>query len=150
MSADLATARTKKIDVAQVRVVLERIAATEPGRRDRRAGVLPARYLDQGQPNCLVALVLHDLGISIGVLRALDREYPTGEIIHAGVRVVESRNPALRRFTPNALKLLDYVQRRQDDGQPWGALIKQALTPDRFTAPWLSRRRKPWLNTEEH
>lgn len=142
---EVRTPRRGKITVAQVRAVLEEIAATEPDRRDRRAGLLPPRYVDQGQPNCLVALVLERLGISLGVLRQLDQEHPTGEIVHAGVRVAESRNPSLRRFDRAALDLLDHVQRQQDAGRTWGSIVCDAFNRTRFTPDWYDRRRRPWL-----
>lgn len=145
MSADQTAVRTRKITVEQVRTALERIAATYPNRRDRRAGVLPARYIDRGRPNCLAALALQRLGFSMGVLRALDREHPTGDIVHAGVRVNESRHPALRRVDQRALALLDYIQRRQDNGHTWGEVISEALTPTRLLPDRFARRRKPWL-----
>lgn len=136
----------KKIPVSRVVEVLEEIAAAEPDRVDPRAedGLLP-RYLDKGQPNCLVAKALSRLGFSRGVLRALDREHPTGELVDAGVQVAESRHPALRKLDPTARALLQYVQQQQDRGLAWGRVTREALTPSR----WFTRRdreRKPWLS----
>ncbi len=147
MSAGDTAVRTSKgkVSVAEVRAVLEEIAALVPERRDRRAGALPPRYVDQGQPNCLVALVLTRFGITLGVLRQLDREHPVGDIVHAGVRVAESRHPALKRFAPAAIDLLDHVQRQQDYGVAWGRIVGVCFTRTRFAPDWYERRRKPWL-----
>jgi hypothetical protein len=138
--------RSKKITVDVVHAALLEVVEEEPERRDRRAeDGLCARYMDQGQPNCLVAKVLLRLGYSTGVLRQLDREFPTGELCHAGVRVVESRHPALRRIEPAALKLLQYVQDQQDRGHEWGAIVGDAFRRNRFFSDRWYRERKPWL-----
>lgn len=139
----------RRITVAAVRVALLAVAAEHPGRADRRVtDGLPARYVDRGRPNCLVALVLARLGFSTGVLRALDAEHPTGELVDAGVRVADSRHPALRKLDPLARQLLQHVQDGQDRGQPWARIVTSAFTPTRIWGPLgsrLDRRSKPWL-----
>lgn len=134
----------RKITVAKVVEVLEQVAAEEPHRVDpsAEAGLMP-RYLNQGRPNCLVAQVLSRLGFSRAVLRALDREYPVGELVHAGAEIAHSRNPALRRLDPAGRALLQFIQERQ--GLAWGRVTRDALTPSRwFARP--ARSRRPWLS----
>jgi hypothetical protein len=143
------TRERKRIAVQDVRAVLEQIAAECPQRRDRRAeDGLPARYIDKGKPNCLVAIVLLRLGFRSTILRALDEEYPVGELFHAGARVQESRHPALKKIAPSARALLQYVQDAQDNGLPWGTIIKSAFSTNPFLLPRFNRARKPWLYPE--
>lgn len=130
--------------MARVREALRAVVDEHPDRRDPRAlDGLPARYIHRGRPNCLVAMVLTRLGYSDGVLRALDQEHPTGELVHAGVCVAESRHPALKKIDPVARQLLRFVQDAQDRGQRWDRIVADALTP----SPWKvwDRRAKPWL-----
>lgn len=141
-----ACVKPKEITAAHVLAVLHDIATAEADRVDPRseAGLLP-RYLHRGQPNCLAARVLARLGYPTSVLRALDREFPTGELVHGGVQIAHSRHPSLRRLDDNARALLQHLQTQQDRGWPWGRIIKQAATRSK----WFSRRhektRKPWL-----
>jgi len=138
----------RRITVAAVREALRAVADEEPDRVDRRAvDFLPARYIDGGRPNCFVALVLTRLGFSVGVLRALDEEHPTGELIHAGVRVAESRHPALKKLDPVARQLLQYVQDCQDRGERWGRIVNDALTPNKWFGQLWDRRHRPWLTS---
>jgi hypothetical protein len=149
VSTEPRTRARRRVSVSDIQRVLHEIASEEPDHADRRAvDGLPARYLDHGQPNCLVARVLHRLGFSIGVLRALDEEYPTGELVHSGVEVGESRHPALKRIDPLALRLLQHVQSQQDRGERWGRIVKDAFTVRRAVAYW-DRRNKPWLTGRE-
>lgn len=134
-----------RITVTDVRAVLEEVAQAEPDHTDPRVeDDQPVRYLVAGQPSCLVARVLSKLGFSTGILRALDRERPTGEIIRVGVKVAESRHPALRKIDARAIALLQYVQTKQDQGRPWGRIVRDAFSP----GPWYSlrERNKPWLS----
>lgn len=95
--------------------VLDAVANDHPDRIDRRpAGDLPPRYIDHGDPACLVALVMNRLGVSIGVLRAMDRE---------NVRIAHSRHPVRRRFTADAWGLLAALQWDNDRAwSTWGAI----------------------------
>ncbi len=137
--------RRRRIDVADVMTALETVVAEDPNHVDRRAkDGLPARYVDRGAPNCLVARVLAELGFSLGVLRSLDQEHPTGDLFHVGVRVQDSRHAALRKIDPLAMRLLAFVQTAQDRGEKWGAIARNAVTPDRWF-PKRDRERKPWL-----
>jgi hypothetical protein len=140
------TTGPRRITVPAVRAVLEEVVAQYPNRIDRRAiDDLPARYIDRGQPNCLVALVLTRLGFSPGVLRALDQEHPTGSLVDAGAKVAESRHPALRKLHTDARLLLQYVQDHQDRGEQWSRIVVDAFKP----RTWFTRRfdeaRRPWL-----
>lgn len=144
------TTRTaRRIHVADVRAALTEIAARHPDRRDPRVrDDLPPRYVHRGEPACLVALVLIRLGFSQGVLKALDQEHPTGALCEAGVRLAESRHPALRKIDPVARQLLQYVQDQQDRGQRWADIVRAAFTPVKpFTFAGLRwpTSTKPWL-----
>lgn len=149
VDADHKVVKPIRITVAHVREVLEKIAAESPDMRDRRAGVLVPRYIDQGEPGCLVAIVLTRLGFPLSMLRALDREHRTGDIFHAGVRIEESRNPSLRRIDKPARQLLAYVQRNQDRGVRWGAIVRDSFRRPPLVPDWWVRERKPWLFGEE-
>lgn len=141
---------SRKITVDDVKTALETVALTDPDHIDRRAAEgLPARYIDRGKPDCLVARSLAKLGFSTGVLKALDQEHPVGEILHAGVRVEESRHPALRKIDPLALRLLQYVQDQQDNGQRWGRIVADAFSTSVWRTPF-DHRRKPWLFDDRH
>jgi hypothetical protein len=144
-----AGSKPSRITVALLREALEEIVAEQPEWVDERPALeLPPRYVTHGQPACLVARVLTRMGYSIGILRALDLEFRQGEIATAGVRIVESRHPALRRLEPQARLLLEFVQRGQDRGFTWGHIIQSAFTPSRFGRRF-DMRRRPWLYTRD-
>ncbi len=136
-----------KITALAVRAALEQVAAAAPTHVDQRAADdLPARYVTGGQANCLVARVLERLGYSLGVLKALDNEHPVGELSAPGVRVAESRHPALKKIDADAKVLLQWVQDKQDAGQTWGRIVEQAFRPKGvFEFESWDRRRRPWL-----
>lgn len=146
-SPSKAKTRKVKITVTAVRAALEQIATAFPARVDRRAADdLPARYVDQGAANCLVAKVLENLGFSLGILKALDAEHPVGDLTAAGVRVAESRHPALRKIDPQAKLLLQWVQTRQDGGQAWGRIVADAFrTKSLWEFESWDRKKRPWL-----
>ncbi len=137
--------RRRLINVTEVRQALERVVAADPDHADRRTrNGLPARYVSRGEPNSLVARVLAELGFSVGVLRSLDHEPPTGELFEVGVAVHESRHAALKKIDPTAMALLAFVQEGQDKGEKAERILRRA-----FQAGWLfprrARLRKPWL-----
>ncbi len=139
--------RKVRIGVDAVRAAMEEIGAAFPAYIDRRAADdLPARYVDRGHANCFVAKVLEKLGYSLGILKALDAEHPVGELCAAGVRVAESRHPALKKIDAQAKTLLQWVQDQQDAGRAWGRIVKDAFKPK---AVWgfesRDRKKRPWL-----
>lgn len=148
-TATMSKPRTRKVKVTvnAVRVALEAVALATPAYVDRRAADdLPARYVEGGRANCLVAKVLENLGYSLGILKALDAEHPVGELCAAGVRVAESRHPALKKVDGQAKALLQWVQDQQDAGRAWGRIVTDAFKPrslwdfesrDRHKRPWL-------------
>ncbi len=146
----MSTTTTRKsitrVTVEEVRELLELIASSDPKHVDEshHDGDLP-RYVVDDRPDCLVARVLAELNFSVAVLRQLDNEHPTGELVRAGARVAESRNPALRRIEPAARALLQYVQDRQDRGVAWGKAVRAALTRRIFHLERFDRERRPWL-----
>ncbi len=136
-----------RIPLAVIAAAVKRVCAAAPTRVDRRPkDGLPPRYMVDGVPVCLVAKVLHELGFTAGQIHALDREFAPGELVHAGVRIEESRHPALRRLDPLGVQLLAYVQRGQDRRWSWGEVARAALTVPRLRvwATW-AHRGKPWL-----
>ncbi len=142
-----ARTRRVKITVHAVRAAMEQIAAAQPTHVDRRAADdLPARYVSGGIANCFVARVLEKLGYSLGVLKALDHEHPVGDLSAPGVRVAESRHPALKKIDGDAKRLLQWVQDKQDAGQAWGRIVEQAFKPKGVWdfESW-DRRKRPWL-----
>ncbi len=135
-----------RITVNAVRAALEEIAAAHPARVDRTADPdQPARYVKRGAPNCLVAMALAKLGFNVGVLGALDAEHPAGDLFSAGVRVAESRHPALRKVDDQAKALLQWVQDQQDAGKSWGRVVAAAFKPRRLWPRAWDMRRRPWL-----
>lgn len=138
--------RAKRIDVRAVRQALDTVARRDPYRKDRRVkDGLPARYIDQGQPNCLVAAVLVELGFPTTLLRDLDRERPVGALFSAGVDIAESNHPALKRIDPVARQLLQYCQRRQDSGYLWQYIAEEAFQGNGWLTTKWNLRKKPWL-----
>lgn len=135
--------RINASDVARELVALVEI---EPQRVDRRPGDdLAPRYVEHGRPNCLVAAILSRLGISMGVLKQLDRE--SGRF-GGGIILRLSEHAIRRRFTPRAWAMLDYLQRQNDHGVTWAKALEWTLrtTEDRsFMRPRDLRPEKPWL-----
>lgn len=141
----MTTTRTRRISVADVRGAMAVVAAEDPDHSDRRAeDDLSPRYIVHGQPSCLVARVLEQLGFSRGVLRDLDRCREVGDWRKSnggGARIGVSWHPALKKIDPAARQLLEWVQSRQDRGQCWGFIADQAFKKPR----WGRRERKPWV-----
>lgn len=116
-------------DVIDVHTHLTEVVSREPDRRDPRSTRnLGLRYIDGGRPACLVAQILADLGVSLGVLRALDAESGRGG---GGVRLQHSQHPIRRRFTGDAWSLLVLLQRMNDSGEDWKLSAELAVA--RFT-----------------
>lgn len=138
--------RATKVHVSDVRDALDAVAGRHPYRKDRRhSDSLPPRYIDQGQPACLVALILIELGFSANLLRDLDRERPVGTLHTAGVQISESQHPALRRIDPLAMQLLRYLQGMQDSGYLWSFLAQEAFKVSAWSPVKWQLRRRPWL-----
>jgi len=137
----------KTVTAADVKHALDRVVDDDPARTDRRIEAhLNPRYLDQGQPTCLVAELLIELGYRTALLRDLDREHSVGHVAATGVRIHESRHPALKRLDPKARRLLQFLQNRQDRGQCWDFIAEQAFRPKPvWTLPRIDRRDRPWL-----
>lgn len=130
------------IAVAPVKSTLDAVAAEAPEHVDSRVGrKLAPRYLDKGEPCCLVAQVLSRLGVSTGVLRELDRE---GGTTGGGIILRHTRHPVRRRFDRVAWDLLCEVQDHQDRGRSWQQVADDLLRPP--TESWLRAPRQgyPW------
>lgn len=145
MSVDTAVAF---ITADDMKTVLHELADNEPDRVDPcTVDEVRPRYLGlDGQPNSLVAHVLLKLGLDTTVLRQMDHEFPLGELLSSGVRISESRHPALSVIDSVALRLLDYLQDCQDCALTWSQALDDAyakvprLIPQRFV-----RDRRPWM-----
>lgn len=101
-------------------------------------------YFRDGEPTGLIAHTLIQLGYPVALLKDLDVEYEMGEVIHPGVKIYNSRNVALLRIEPTAMKLLGWLQDRRKSGMTWGELHCAAFTPYRVLGPF-DRKRRPWL-----
>ncbi len=142
----ITTTRSRTINVASVKAICDTIEAENGLQQDPRAiDGRPLRYIDQGKPGCLVAVILHRLGMPIAVLRSLDRERPLGAVTTSGVKIAESRHPWLRRLDPKARALLEYLQDVQDRGFSWRRAIREAFNPNPLRRLFTARRR-PWLS----
>lgn len=137
-----------RLGAADVLSALERVVARDPDRVDDYGTTHVPRYVVHGAPNCFAAVVLHELGCGIGVLKALDRERGDGDDrrLHGSV-LDASRHLWLRsRLTPGARALLTAVQAHQDRGLSWGDSLGAAMGP---AIHWLDRRRyeeRPWMS----
>lgn len=102
------------------------------------------RYYRDGQPTGLVSHVLLRLGYPSDLLKALDMEYELGEVLHPGVKIGRSRNPALVRIDVPGRQLLSFLQDRQKLGRSWNSISAEAVRRER-TLAFLDARRRPWL-----
>lgn len=139
----------RRYDVPTVHAVLLRLVEQGP---DRRASYLAdghatARYVVNGAPNCLIAVALSELGCSINVLKALDRETRTDcDKKNGGIQLLASRNPWLLRIQPEARALLASVQRHQDTGMTWPKALAATTAP---SISWLDQRTYGWAYRQE-
>lgn len=108
------------------------------------AGCRYPRYFRGQHPAGLTSHVLLELGYPRDLLKALDTEYEVGEVLHPGVKIGRSRNPALGRIDYSGRALLSFLQERQKLGRSWGDLAAEAVKPRRMI-PYLDARRRPWL-----
>ena len=102
------------------------------------------RYLRNGAPSGLTAFVLVQLGFPVSLLQELDLEYELGEVLHPGVKIGRSRNPALRRIEWPGRALLAFVQDSQKIGWSWSEVVDRAFRPN-WMIPRLDAKRRPWL-----
>lgn len=128
-----------KIGVSRVRGALQEVVAEDPQRVDRRStDNLPPRYVEHGQPNCLVAALLARMGISLGLLKQLDNEVRGP----GGILLWVSKHAIRRRFTPAAWELLAALQACNDRGNTWQRASEDVFTPGK----WIGRRWQPRNN----
>lgn len=71
-------------------------------------------------PGCLVGLVLHKAGVSLDDLRGVGFQ-------PADMALEDLRDAGLLTFEPDLTSLLGRVQARQDNGEPWGPVVRDAL-----------------------
>lgn len=101
------------------------------------------RYYRNG-PAGLVAQVLMEVGFPAELLRAMDREYELGEVLHPGVKIGRSRNAALVRLDKQGVALLSFLQDHQKIGWSYNDIAVAAFRPRRMIRR-LDARRRPWL-----
>jgi hypothetical protein len=101
------------------------------------------RYFRCG-PVGLVAQVLLEVGFPADLLRAMDREYEVGEVLHPGVKIGRSRNAALARLDKQGVALLSFLQDHQKIGWSYHDIAVAAFRPRRMIRR-LDARRRPWL-----
>lgn len=130
-----------KYDVPRVRTSLEALGKQFPDRYDQRvaAGHKP-RYFYHGDPSCLGAYLLLDLGFSEKTIKHLD----DGESVQ--VQAAAFR----KRFTPEAWALVEWVQKHNDGARHWGWIAAEAFNNKSWTGNVLHPdnsiyRLRPWL-----
>ena len=130
----------KRRTVQEVREVLDRVAPREPPEDDEQPASRVGRYAWHGKPCCLVGEMLHEMGFSIGYLKALDRA-------DEGDPILLSATDLTTRFEPLAFELMCYLQKLNDYNMRWMDVRKAALTLDPYWARFRVRRYsdKPWL-----
>ncbi len=139
---------------------LNEVVDGNPEHIDRRpaTGQLVPRYVEHGRPACLVAAVMHRLGLSIGLLRQLDRG--AGEPGALSSVVPWSCEHAIRRrFTPTAWEMLAALQSVNDQAVTWRACRANVLSERGWlgrrwvVSPWAMRHGssigRPWLTELE-
>lgn len=136
-----------KYDLEQIICITNEIVSQYPDRVDVRAerGLAP-RYVEHGEPCCLVAKVLTRLGWSVSQLKMLDCE---GLEKHrgGGVQLALSQNLLLKRISPDGLAFLNYIQQRQDCQWSWSKIMIEAFkgVPSGIHWQCRDRRSRPWM-----
>jgi hypothetical protein len=131
---------SRSYDVQKVSAALDQVIESNPLHTDRRAstGKLGCRYMEHGEPACLVACVMAQLGVSLGVLKMLDDEGTAP----GSVQLRGTIHPIRKRFTPSAWDLLVYLQRENDAGWEWDRCRQHAFDPKnrsrRFPRSWMA------------
>jgi hypothetical protein len=93
------------ITLAHVKTALEAVVREKGSHVDDRVDrKLPPRYVEHGEPCCLVANILHRCGFTIAQLKQFDTEPGHGG--GGGIILTESRHPLLKRIDPAALELV--------------------------------------------
>lgn len=119
----------ERIDVPQVLTDLEELVELEKAGDPRVARGLPGRYMEHGEPCCLVARLMFKEGISSGQLKALD--HAEGRL-GGGQELFSVKGPIKHRYTPKAWDLLLFLQKCNDRGWSWDWCRKEALTVSRY------------------
>lgn len=134
--------------MAKVLEDLNALVALEQKGDPRVARGLPGRYLERGEPCCLVAHLLFRQGVSTGMLREMDR---TGGKGGGGQYLFDLKLPVKHRYTELAWELLCYLQGCNDGGMTWEAARDDAFTLDGYwlrVNPKFANKNKPWLTKE--
>jgi hypothetical protein len=131
-----------RYDVQDVRRALDELVESSPDTQDRRvlSDVLVPRYVEHGEPTCLSACIMVKLGVSVNVLKTLDR-YGSD---HQPVQLASVDHPLRRRFTAEAWDLLAYLQRHNDRGYSWSRCRTNAFDPENRSL----RVHRTWLPPE--
>ena len=121
----------KRITVDQVIEVMDAVVDGYPDGSDVRVGRssgLGGRYVEHGEPCCLVGVMLVRFGASVATLKDLDREDED---------ITGSSHPYWKRFDPVALDLLSFLQRRNDSGSSWEQARREAFTANSYWKQWI-------------
>lgn len=83
------------------------------------------KYVYLEQPDCIVGMILYNLGVSISILKKLDKSSYTGgsSMIASPQASTELRNAKIGIDT-KARKYLNIIQRSQDGGKTWGDALR--------------------------
>lgn len=141
------TVVVESVTVGQVEKVAAEIVEADPFHQDPRTPTeIRPRYWADDKPNCLVGNILMGLGFESVVLKQLDAEFPLGELLSSGIRISESRNPALLGFDNKTMDLLSFLQDGQDQGYTWSQCHEGAFAAKSWYVPEaLDRKQRPWL-----
>jgi hypothetical protein len=83
------------------------------------------RYVEDGNPSCLVGRVLFRAGVPIEAISALDTQF---EGISESIQ--DAKFPDDVNLTLDAREVLQAAQTSQDAGQTWGEALRAALSVD--------------------
>jgi hypothetical protein len=121
----------KRITLDQVIEAMDGVVDGYPQGADARvsrSGSLGGRYVEHGEPCCLVGVILIRFGASVATLKDLDRE---------DEEIKDSAHPYWKRFDPVALELLSYLQRQNDGGASWELARERAFTANKYWQRWI-------------
>ncbi|MFD8316316.1 hypothetical protein [Kitasatospora purpeofusca] len=124
----------------QIHLHLHTLLDENPNRTDDGPGYdQPPRILYRGKPGCLTGVILHRLGASEGVLRALDTEL-------VDTQFTDVRHPWRNRLTPTAWLALDALHNWGPEEGSWALAHSSAFGPrPSYRGRRADRDRRPWL-----
>lgn len=121
------------ITYERVRDLLREIVAERPDfvaeRFPYSNGVKGCRYADdEGEPSCIIGVLLDRLGIDRAVLKELDDECTLMNGTKTPQALGSSEHDVWNCFTPDAMKFLSDVQTEQDQADAtWNMAVERAI-----------------------